>query len=226
MTRQSTEELAVQLVRNLTPVKPIARLRVAVVAIVALWLAAELTTASLTGAWPRLGEAAFWSSPIAIGILLGLGIAAAGALVAALAGAVPGRERLAQLGWSAAGAACIALIGCGCWAIGAGARESSPGLVARSASCVAHALVLAAPAALAASFYLSRGAPRKRWISAGAAAAGAAALGALAVHATCRVAGGFHLLIGHCLTPLLGGLLFALPLAWLSARGSRSALES
>jgi len=224
--RPSTEELAAQLAHDLAPVKPIPRLRVAAAAILALWLAAEVTTASLTGRWPHLREAAFWSSPVAIGILLGLGLAAAGALVAALAGAVPGRERLARFGWSTAGAACIALIGCGCWAIGAGEREAGAGLVAGSASCVAHALVLAVPAALAASVYLSRGAPHHRWISAGAAAAGAAGLGALAVHATCRDASGFHLLLGHCLTPLLAGLLFALPLAWLSARWSRTAPES
>jgi hypothetical protein len=225
VTRQSTEVLAAQLVRSLTPVKPIVRVRVAASAILALWLAIELATASLTGAWPRLREAAFWSSPAAIGILLGLAVVAAGALVAALAGAVPGRERLAQLGWSAAVAACVALIGCGFWAIAAGEREPTSGLIAGSAGCIAHALALSVPGALAAGFYLSRGAPRNRWISAGGAAAGAAGLGALAVHTTCRVAGGFHLLLGHCLTPLLAGLLFALPLAWLSARWSRTALE-
>jgi hypothetical protein len=224
MTDRSTEDLAQQLVRNLAPVKPIARLRVAAAAIVALWFAAAVATAGMTGAWPRLAEAAFWSNPITVGVLLGLGIASAGALVAALAGAVPGREPLARAGQWAAGAAGVWLIACGLWAVGAGASEPTAGLVAGSASCLAHALTLAIPAALAASFYLSRGAPQHRLIASGVAAAGAAGLGALAVHATCSVAGGFHLLLGHCLTPILAGLLFALPLAWLSSRWSRTAV--
>jgi hypothetical protein len=224
MTGRTSEDLAAQLVWSLAPVKPIPRLRVAAAAIVALWLAAAVVTASLTGAWPRFGDAAFWSNPLAIGILLGLGVAAASALVAALAGAVPGREPLARAGWLAAGAACVWLIGCGCWAAGAAEGESAAGLLAGSAGCLAHALVLALPAALAVSSYLSRGAPRQSSITAGVAAAGVAGLGALAVHTTCRVAGGLHLLLGHCLTPMLAGLLFALPLAWLSARWSRTAI--
>jgi hypothetical protein len=38
--------------------------------------------------------------------------------------------------------------------------------------------------------------------------------------------GGFHLLLGHCLTPLIAGLVFALPLAGLIQRWSQAALES
>jgi hypothetical protein len=226
MTGRSTENLVQQLVRNLPPVKPIARLRVAATGIVALWVAAVVATGWLTDTWPRLGEAAFWSDPITVTILLGLAIVAAGAVVAALADAVPGREPLARAGRIGAGAAAVGLIGCGLWAVGGDASESSAGLFAGSANCLGHALVLAIPAALAASFYLSRGAPQQRTIASGVAAAGAAGLGALAVHATCDVAGGFHLLLGHCLTPMIGGLVFALPLAGLIQRWSPAAIDS
>jgi hypothetical protein len=55
---------------------------------------------------------------------------------------------------------------------------------------------------------------------------GAAGLGALAVHTTCNLAGGFHLLLGHCSTPIIAGLVFALPLAGLIRRWSPTAFGS
>jgi len=226
MTGRSTEDLVQQLVRNLPPVKPIARLRVAAAGIVALWVTAVVATAWVTGAWPRLGEAAFWLDPIAVAILIGLVVFAACAVIAALADAVPGREPLARAGRIGAGAAGVWLLGCGLWAVGGGEGQSSAGQLKGSASCLLHALVLAIPAALAAGFYVSRGAPQHRWIASGVAAAGAAGLGALAVHATCSVAGGFHLLLGHCMTPMIGGLVLALPLAGLIWRWSPAAIES
>ena len=226
MTSRSTEDLTQQLVRDLPPVKPIARLRVAASVVVALSVAAVVATGWMTGKWPRFGEAAFWSDPITVAILLGLMVTAAGAVVAALASAVPGREPLARAGWISAGSAAVWSIGCGVWAAAGGESESAASLFAGSASCLAHALVLAIPAALAASFYLSRGAPQRRLIASGVAAAGAAGLGAVAVHATCSTGGGVHLLLGHCLTPIVAGLLFALPLAGLIRRWSPAAFGS
>jgi len=152
-------------------------------------------------------------------------VAAAGAVVAALASAVPGREPLARAGRIGAASAAVWSIGCGLWAVVGGAGEPAASLFAGSASCLAHALVLAIPAALAVGFYLSRGAPQHRLFASGVAAAGAAGLGAVAVHATCSVAGGFHLLLGHCLTPIVAGLLFALPLAALVRRWSPATIE-
>jgi len=226
MSARSTEDLVAQLVRNLSPVKPIARLRVAVSGVVALWFAAVVASSSMTGAWPRVREAAFWSDPIAVGILLGLGVVAAGAVVTALASAVPGREPLARAGRRTAGAAAVWLLGCGLWAVAAREDEPAAGLFAGSASCLAHALVLAIPVALAAGYYLSRGAPQPGWIVSAVAALGAAGLGALAVHTTCSATGGFHLLLGHCVAPLVGGLVFALPLARLVQRWTRTALDA
>ena len=226
MTGRSTEDLVQQLVQNLPPVKPIARLRVAGSLVVALWVAAAVATGWMTEKWPRFGEAAFWSDPITVAVLLGLMVAAASAVVAALASAVPGREPLARAGRISAGMAVVWLIGCGLWAVAGGESESAANSFAGSASCLAHALGLAIPAALAASFYLSRGAPQHRLIASAAAAAGAAGLGAVAVHATCSAVGSFHLLLGHCLTPIIAGLLFALPLAGLVRRWSPTAFES
>jgi len=226
MTGRSTEDLAAQLVRNLSPVKPIARLRVAAAGVVALWVAAVVVTGWTTGAWPQLGDMAFWRDPIAVTILLGLGFVAAAAVVAALASAIPGRERLAQASGIGAGLAAAWLIGCGLWAVGASPPEATGVVFTGCASCLAHALVLAMPAALAVGHYLSRGAPQHRRFASGVAAAGAAGLGALAVHTTCSMAGGFHLLLGHCSTPLIAGLVFALPLAALIRRWSRAASAS
>jgi hypothetical protein len=226
MTGRSTEDLVQQLVRNLPPVKPIARLRVAASLVVALSVAAIVATGWMTGEWPRFGEAAFWSDPVGVAVLLGLMVAAAGAVVGALASAVPGREPLARAGRIGAASAAVWSIGCGLWAVVGGESEAAASLFAGSASCLAHALVIAIPAALAVGFYLSRGAPQHRLFASGVAAAGAAGLGAVAVHATCNLACGLHLLLGHCLTPMIGGLVFALPLAGLSRRWSRTALES
>jgi hypothetical protein len=226
MTGRSTEDLSQQLVRDLSPVKPIARLRVAASLVVALSVAAAAAMGWMTGDWPRFGEAAFWSDPITVAVLLGLMVAAAGAVVAALASAIPGREPLARAGWISAGTAAVWVIGCGLWAVVGGESEFAASPLHWSASCFMYALVLAIPAALAASFYLSRGAPQRRLIASGAAAAGAAGLGAVVVHATCDAAGGFHLLLGHCLTPIVAGLLFALPLAKLVGRWSPAAFES
>ncbi len=226
MTDRSTEDLAQQLVGDLAPVKPIARMRAVGSLVVALSVVAVVATGWMTGNWPRVGEAAFWSDPIAVAVLLGLMVAAAGAVVAALASAIPGREPLARSGGISAGLAAVWSIGCGLRAAVGGESEFAASLLAGSASCFAHALVLAVPAALAVSFYLSRGAPQQRLIASAAAAAGAAGLGAVVVHLTCSAVGGFHLLLGHCLTPLVAGLLFALPLAGLVGRWSPSAFES
>jgi hypothetical protein len=225
MTDRSTEDLALQLVQDLPPVKPIARLRVAASLIVAVSVAAVAATGWMTGAWPRLGEAAFWSDPIRVAVLFGLLIAAAGAVVAALASAVPGREALARAGWISAGSAAVWSLGCGLWAVAGGGSQTATSQLAGSAGCFAHALVLAIPAALTAGFYLSRGFPPHRLIASGIAAAGAAGLGAVAVHAICSEVGAVHMLVGHCLTPIVAGLLFALPLAALVGRWSPAAFE-
>ena len=201
-------------------------MRVPASAVVASSVAAVVATSWITGAWPRFGESAFWSDPISVAILIGLSAAAAGGVVAALAGAVPGREPLARAGRIGAGAAVVWSIGCGLWAVAGGESAAAASPFAGIASCFAHALALAIPAALAVGFYLSRGAPQRGSIDAGIAAAAAAGLGAVAVHATCGVGGGLHLLLGHCATPIVAGLLFALPLAGLVRRWSPTAFES
>ena len=226
MTGRSTEDLAQQLVGDLSPVKPIARLRVAASAVVALWVATVVAVSWMAGESPRFGEAAFWSNPITVAVLLGLAVAAAGAVAAALASAVPGRERLARAGRSSAASAVVWLIGFGLWAVARDESAPVANLIAGCAFCVGSAVLFAIPAALAACFYLSRGAPQHLLIASGVAAAGTAGLGAVAVHAICDVAGGYHLLLGHCSIPIVAGLLFALPLAGLVRRWTRTAFES
>ncbi len=224
MKRRPTEELVERLVGDLSPVAPIARVSVAASAVVALSVAAVAATGWITGEWPRLDEAAFWSDAIAVAVLLGLAVAALGAIVGALASAVPGREPLARAGRIGAGLGVSWCIGWGLWA--AAAVGPAARLLVGSANCLLHALVLAIPAALAICFYRARGAPQRRWLDAAFAAAGAAGLGALAVHASCSVAGGFHLLIGHCATPVVAALAFAWPLAALVRRWSPPAFET
>jgi hypothetical protein len=226
MTERSTEDLVQQLARDLPPVKPIARLRVAVSAVVGLWFAAVVVTVLAAGELPRVGEADFWSNPVTVAILLGLATAAGGAVVAGLASAIPGRESLVRAGQIEALVAAVWLVGWGLWAAVGSAHEPLASLLVGSGICLGHGFAFAIPAALAACIYLSRGAPQHRKIASAGVAAGAAGLGALAVHTLCDVAGGFHVLLGHCLTPILAALLFAVPLAGLTRRWARTEIEA
>ena len=58
------------------------------------------------------------------------------------------------VGQLAAGTAAVWLISCGLWAAGAGEREPAASLLGGSASCLAHALVLAIPAGWAIGYGL------------------------------------------------------------------------
>ncbi|MEN8185237.1 MAG: hypothetical protein ABFS46_22160, partial [Myxococcota bacterium] len=57
--------------------------------------------------------------------------------------------------------------------------------------------------------------PHRPGLAVWVAAAGAVGLGALAAQASCPLGGLRHLMLGHALAPIVGGLLLTFPLLWL-----------
>jgi len=217
MSRQPTEDLVQELTRDLPPVRPMLRVRVALVGLLLLWGVVVGLDAWLGGAQLSLS----WSDPIHFGVLLGLAVTAGGATLSALAGAVPGRERVGALGRVVSALGLALLIGFALWGWGAERAGSEDSVLAGSFGCLSHATLLALPPLLVAFGFLLRGVALSPSITAGAAAAGAVGLGAFAVHATCPMTGGLHVLLGHCLAPIFAAGLFALPLAAIIRHRSR-----
>ena len=226
MSRHTTEDLVHELARDLPPVKSIARLRVVAAKVLVLWLCALAVSWLLgghrlsVGADSSGGDWSHWS------VWVGLALLAGGAVLAALASAVPGRERAAEAGRAVAVLGVAWVIGSGLWAVAGaeGARGGTP--LAGSFACFGYAIALGLPPLWIAAAFLSRGAPASPLIASSVAVAGAAGLGAFAVHAICPVTGSYHVLLGHCLAPIFAAGLFALPLAALIARASRAASRS
>ena len=220
MSSRSTEDLVQDLAHRLTPVQPVVRLRVAGASVLLAWCFAVVASWLLGGGvptlasdWPR-GDLAFWS------ILLGLAIAAIGALLAALGSAVPGREGATRAGRVTALAGFAWLFGAGLLGFVDSRIETPAAMLAGSSPCLLSGLALGLPSVLIACLFLSRGVAPNLRIAVALAASGSAALGAFAVHAICPVTSGYHVMLGHCLAPIVGAALLAVPLAALMARWS------
>ncbi len=151
-------------------------------------------------------------------VLVGLLVAAAGGIAAALAEREPGRNDSTRLGLAALAAGLgLAAIG----AIAAACLEPSGATSwGEQLRCLAHCSLLAAPPATLLLFLLIRSAPGRPRIAALAAGAGAAALAAVIVHLACAGHGEPHRLAAQGLAPLLGAAL-ALPFARRLARWSQ-----
>lgn len=219
MAERPTDALLRELADDLAPVKRIPRLRsVALVAIAGCGVMAGLNT-WLTG-WPLPFLAAGLPSRELsfLATLAGLALAAAGALTAALAGAVPGRSVAARAGRvTAAIGVALALVGAVWWALGAGAMEKTMPL-ASCVGCASHALLLALPPALIVGLFIGYTLARRPVALCAFAATGALALGAWVIHASCTDGGALHVAIGHVAGPLGLALMLALPLSWLARR--------
>ena len=155
-------------------------------------------------------------------VLVGLLVAAAGGIVAALAEREPGRDESTRLGLAALAA------GLGLVAIGTIATACLEPSGATSwgdqLRCLAHCSLLAAPPTALSLLLLTRSAPGRPRIAALAAGAGSAALGAVIVHLACAGHGEPHQLAAQGLAPLLGAVL-TLPFARRLARWSQGPAE-
>lgn len=216
MSERSTETLLQELARDLRPVRTVPRLRAAALATVGAWGLVAAAHAALEGRLPPLPGP--WQDATSLGVLAGLVLAASGGVTAALAGAIPGRERPERLG------AATLVLGLGfALASAAIALISRPGATDFSASaylaCIGHAALLGVVPLAVLCVFLARALASRPWRGACAAALGGLALGGLAVHVSCTAGGGaLHLLLGHALGPTLVALSLALPAALLIRR--------
>lgn len=207
MSRPSSEALIAELTRDLAPVRRIPPPGGVGLALVGLWAAGCALSGWLGGSGLRAGPPGALGEPVFTGLLAALALAGAGGSVAAVARAVPGRERLARTGSLFLALGLGLALGCAglAWLVDASATS-----LPAAAACASHALGLGlAPAVLAFAWLARAWEPRPR---AGAAVASltAAALGACAVHLRCSLGDAGHLLLGHALGPLLAATLLAL----------------
>ncbi len=221
MSDERCLELIDELAADLRPVRPIPRLRTALLVLVGLWLAVAALGALWLGLRPDLPEflAAHRGASVVLG---GLTLAGLAGLAAALAFAVPGREGIA---WSAALAALGGLAvaaGTGVTLVLAAAPDATAGVSAlQHLRCLAVACAVGLVPALGLMRFAGRAWPYRPLAVAVAAAAGAAAMGAVSTQATCRADGAVHLVLGHVLAPGLAVLLLTLPLLFALRRFTR-----
>jgi hypothetical protein len=217
MRGRRSEDFVRELSAGLAPVRPIPPLRRALTLVFATWGVAIATRWALGGPPPCVGIGCGWRDPLSWGLTIGLVLAAAGGIVAALAHAVPGRARLAAVGASAllVGLA-LALASSGFALLLETAPPRTP--LAAAAGCGTHAVLLGfVPAALVCRF-AARAFERRPGRSAVMACLGGVALGAIVVQLSCGAGDPRHLLLGHALAPIGAALLLAVPSAALLHR--------
>lgn len=220
MSGEDTRELVQELVRDLEPVRPIARLRYAAGVAIGLWLVVAVLGIALMGLRPDWSEMLL--AQRAAGWIFGaLALAGLAGVVAGLALGVPGREGLVRIALAvgvlglalSAGIASVLV-----WRSPAGGF-GAPG--SGELGCLAIACAVGLLPALSVVAFLGRAAAFRPLASVLAAAAGTAALGSLAAEASCLLSNPLHVLLGHVLAPVAGVLLLTLPLLIALRRISR-----
>jgi len=223
VSERGTEVMLEGLVENLEPVKPIPPLRSVFRMLALIFGVAALVNLLWVGR--SLAPLSAWLHPPFWLLLIGLVVTAGGSMLAALTGAIPGRERLARMGRGTAWAgALMASLG---GILGLAAADP---VVARfplgiTVACAWRACALGAVPAAALCVYLARAFERRPGVAAIFACVGAVTLGSGLVHTSCPSRESLHLLLGHWLAPLGLALLLALPFSLLIrrlGRGSRA----
>ncbi len=216
MSDDETRELIQELARDLTPVRPIASLRVVGSAVLGLWLAVAALGVLALGLQPKAVQAMLSAGGVGL-VFAGLATGGLGGIVSGLALGVPGRERLAR--------AALVVGGLGL-ALAAGVATllvlRTPGGLgpfgSKDLTCLGVACAVGLLPALGVVLYVGRAAPFRPGVAVIAAACGAAALGSLAAEASCSMPHPFHLLVAHALAPVAGVLVLTLPLLWVMRR--------
>lgn len=223
MAERPTESLLDELTGALTPVTPVAPLRRTLAWVVGSLAAAVALSAFLGFPVPGRAAGIPWSSAGFVALFAGLVAVAAGGLLAGLAGAVPGRDALAQAGVRlAAGGGLVLVLAAGWLALEPGALSPQVPLVA-TLLCLARAAALSLLPALVAGVAVARAFDLRVRGGAVWTVIGAIALGAAVVHASCAATGLPHVLLGHIVEPVLAALVVGTLVApLLRAKGARS----
>jgi hypothetical protein len=197
------------LVRDLAPVRPIPRLRAVALGVAGLWLLAALLVLLVSGTRPGLAALVAGWGPAAVSA--GLTAAGLGAMIAALARSVPGREGTAALAATAACAGLVVALAAALLFAVTGPAAAEPAPLAADAGCLVRALLVALAPAGAVAWFAGRALAHEPLAVALVAATGAAALGGVGVLCGCPFADPRHLLTGHAAAPVLGVVLLTLP---------------
>jgi hypothetical protein len=213
MSEQQSERLVRELVGALVPVRRLPRLRSIAAGVGLLGVAMALWALRGVGLRENLLELVA-ASPGFLAILLGLGLAAGGGMVATLGASVPGREPVERAGLGLLGLAAVLGLGVGPAALlAAGAAGVSPPWP-RDLECMLGAVRIAVLPGAALLWFVARAAAQRPALAVALGSAGAVALGALVMQASCPFAGARHLIVGHALAPIVAATLLALPLSW------------
>lgn len=203
MNAPSSEDRIRELVRDLRPVRPIPPLRVGLALVAGAGLAAVLLGWRFELFLPRAWADSAWSDPRFLLILAGLALVAFGATHAALASAVPGRDRAVRIGIRIGGLGILLALACGLLGVARTNVDLGPSAMTACAGCLISALVLGLASCVVACFWIARAAMRHLQASAALSLAGGVAIGAVAIHAHCPAGDAFHQLVAHAGAPLI-----------------------
>lgn len=218
MSEEQTQRLIAQLANDLTPVRRVPRLRNIAAAVLAVSGGVLLYAINNNGVradwWPLVtGDASYAAT------LLGLAACGLAATLAALAGALPGRETVFRRSAAVAGAGLAMAVVVG--GISLVTQAGLAGSLSDDWMCLSAALQLSPVPIAAVLLASSRGWVAMPGPTAIAALAGAAAAGAVSIHLACPLIGARHFLMGHISAPFLLALVASVPAALLLRRLAR-----
>jgi hypothetical protein len=215
---RTTTELMQDLATDLAPVRRVPPLRLGLASVLAVWLGVFVIVGLVHEPW-LAASLARTHGPAQILVVLGLIMAAAGGLIAALAGSIPGREATERNGFRAALAG-LSLSGIALLAMALGVLGESTALAA-DAQCFSSGTLMGLAPAVTLWAFLRLGWVQRPRRDAGLALLGAFALGGLMIHSVCSYEGVRHILLGHASIPVVVAVLGAPPLALLLRRRLR-----
>ena len=215
----TTDRLVHELACDLTPVRRVPRLRVALGGVLLLWLTVAAVALATVGA--RADLATVLSNDLLFGgVFVGLLLTALGGSVAGLAAGVPGRGSAVRAGGALALAGLGLAVGiCVVLMVSLGLEPGNA--VAHDGVCLGRATTFAVLPATGILALLLRG-----WVlhpvrAAAVSLIGGLALGAVVAHLSCPFYGPRHFLLGHTLGPVIVALLVTLPLGATLRRWAR-----
>ena len=203
MSAPSSEDRIRELVRDLRPVRPIPPLRSEAAVVAGTGLAVVCLAWRMGAFLPRARLDPAWLDARFLVILFGLALVAFGAISAALASAVPGRERSVRVGFRIGMLGIFLTLASGLFGVTRSAVELSPAAASAAAACLVTSWVLGFASCAVACVFIARSAMRRPNASAALAIAGSVALGAFVVHAYCPAGDALHQLVAHAAAPLI-----------------------
>lgn len=203
MNTPSSEDRIRDLVRDLRPVRPIPALRTEVAVVAGVGCALVLLGWRFGALLPRPWVDPAWSDPRFLAILAGLPLVAFGAISAALASAVPARERVVRTGFRIGLLGIFLTLASGAFGVARSGADLTPAALSITVGCLVAAWVLGVASCVAACVFIARSAMRRPGASAALAVAGSGALGAFVIHTHCPANEAFHQLVAHAAAPLI-----------------------